>query len=275
MPEFACKKPPTISLRAGGGVVEIVAEERDTAVVDITPYDSTDAAVEAARNAKVEMHGDTLVVAAPEPVTAWLWRRLGRLRITLKVPAGSSLSAKVASADLTARGRFGAASLNVASGDCYVEHLTESATVKTASGGVTVDRADQPIHVNSASGDISVGYLGADSGIHAASGDIRVGTAAASLRAVTASGDIDVHLAAAGQVRLRSASGDIGVGVAAGRAVWLDLSATSGSVRSDLSMSESAPRPDGGPESADLQLQARTMSGDIRIHRVVTSEAAA
>ena len=44
MPEFDCPKPITVSLRAGGGTVDITAEERRTALVDVSPYDDSDAA---------------------------------------------------------------------------------------------------------------------------------------------------------------------------------------------------------------------------------------
>jgi DUF4097 and DUF4098 domain-containing protein YvlB len=271
MREFECPKPITVSLRLGGGSVDITAEERSTAQVDITPWDDTDAARDSAHNAKVELHGDTLHIAAPESNAAWLWRRSARLRVRLRVPTGSQLALKVGSADIRAIGRYGDAHLNIASGDAYVEHVTGALNANAASGDLRVDRIDGQMRTNSASGDVSIGYVAGEANVHAASGDVAIGRADASLHVVTASGDIGIDRVSRGHVRVRSASGDVSIGVAAGTGVWLDLSTNSGDARSDLAMAD-APSNQGG---ADLHLQVRTMSGDIHVRRVTTDLPAA
>ena len=86
MPEFECPTPITVSLRASGGLVDITAEERPTARVDVSPYDDTDASRDLAASTRIEMHGDTLTVTTPEPPGAWLWRRHARVRIAVRVP---------------------------------------------------------------------------------------------------------------------------------------------------------------------------------------------
>src|SRR5205814_960825 len=55
MYEFDCPRPVTLALRLGGGGADVVAEERTTAVVDVTPDDSSDASREAAANTRVEL----------------------------------------------------------------------------------------------------------------------------------------------------------------------------------------------------------------------------
>jgi DUF4097 and DUF4098 domain-containing protein YvlB len=271
MREFECPKPITVSLRLGGGSVDITAEQRSTALVDITPWDETDAARDAAQNAKVELHGDTLNIAAPESNAAWLWRRSARLRVRLRVPTDSQLALKVGSADIHALGRYADAHLNIASGDAYVEHITGALNANAASGDLRVDRIDGQLRTNSASGNVSIRYIAGDATVHAASGDIAIGRADASLHAVTASGDIIIDQVSRGQVRARSASGDVAIGVVAGTGVWLDLSTSSGDAHSDLTMTDS-PSNRGG---ADLHLQVRTMSGDIHVRRVTTGLPAA
>ena len=271
MREFECRKPITVSLRLGGGSVDIIAEERSTAEVDITPWDDSDAARDSAHNARVELHGDTLNIAAPESNAAWLWRRSARLRVRLKVPIGSQLALKVGSADISAVGRYGEAHLNIASGDAYVEHITGALNANAASGDLRVDRIDGQLRTNSASGDVSIGYVAGDATVHAASGDIAIGRADASLHAVTASGDISIDRVSRGQVRMRSASGDVVIGVTPGTGVWLDLSTSLGDAHSDLRMTE-APSNHGG---ADLHLQVRTISGDVHVRRVTTDLPAA
>jgi Toastrack DUF4097 len=264
MPEFECRKPITLSVRAGGGAVEITAEDRTTAVVDVRPFDDNDAARGLAEATRVEMHGDTLTVTTPEPPGAWLWRRHARLHISARVPLDSALALKVASADLVARGRYGLVTLSIASGDGHVEHITGNANLKTASGDLSIERIDGAAHINSASGDVAIGAAGQDLNVHAASGDVRIGRADAAVKVVSASGDIDVGQVARGEARLRSASGDVTVGVAAGTGVWLDLNTSSGRARSDLSVPQ---RPPAAPSDADLHLHVRSMSGDITVRR--------
>src|SRR5216683_3244686 len=115
-----------------------------------------------------------------------------------------------------------------------------------------------------------------------ASADIRCTGRLGGLKARTASGDLDVDVingpvvvsTASGAVRLRAistgrgeiatVSGDIGVGIPAGVGVYLDLSAVSGQVRSELEPSEA-----GG--DADLTLQCRTVTGDVLVSRTAAT----
>jgi hypothetical protein len=261
MPEFNTPGPVTVSLRLAGGGAEIIAEDRDTAVVEVAPDDNSDASHEAAANTRVELRGDTLYVDAPE-WTGWLFRRGPKLRVTARVPNDGPLVVKVASADVRATGRYAQASINTASGDIAVEHVTGDATANSASGDLAFGRVDGQLRLNSASGDTSTSYVGADVVAHSASGDIHLGYAGASVRANTASGDITIGTSRTGTVRVNSASGDVQVGVAAGTGVWLDLNTFSGDARSDLASS-------GAPQgAATLTVQIRTMSGDIDVHRV-------
>jgi DUF4097 and DUF4098 domain-containing protein YvlB len=265
MPEFDCSKPIAAVVRLGSGLVDVLAEDRSTALVEITPFDDTDAGREAARSVSVDFRDDQLVVSGPERAASWLWRRSQRLRVQVRVPLDSHLVAKVGSADVLARGRYRLAEINMASGDAYVDHVAGDVHVNTASGDLTVERIDGALQAKTASGDISVRRVDGDVSVHAASGDLEIGQARGSVRANTASGDIEVGVASQGDVRLRAASGDVTVGVLAGTGVWLDLSTTSGDVRNDLPM---ALTPSAGEPAASLRLQVHTISGDIRVGRV-------
>ena len=262
MPEFDCTGPITLALRIGGGGAEVVAEERTTASVEVTPHDASDTAREAAANTRVEMHGDTLVVQAPE-WTGWMFRRGPRVRVRARVPLDSTLAIKVSSADVRCTGRYGSASVATASGDVYVEHVTGTAAVNAASGDVRLDRVDGQLGVHTASGDTSVAEIAGDLDAKSASGDIDVTDAGGSVRAKTASGDISIGTAHRGAVRVHAASGDVTVGVAPGTGVWLDLASTSGSVSSDLATDPAQAE----PGSAALTVQVRTISGDIEVVR--------
>jgi Putative adhesin len=264
MPEFPCANPITVDLRVSGGSVELHAEPRDTAVVEIAPYDRSDGSREAAAQTRVELTGDTLVIAVPEG-SGWLLRRSPRLLVTVRVPAGSSGRLRVASADVTCHGEWTQVKLNTASGDAYVEQVAEDLTVNTASGDVRAMRIGGRFAVKTASGDVSAERVGGAVDVTSASGDVQIGEAAADTNVKTASGDTQVGAARHGTLRATTVSGDVSVGVVTGTGVWLDLTTLSGRTRSDLEMSGEG---GGTGTSHNLTLHVRTVSGDIEIRRV-------
>jgi DUF4097 and DUF4098 domain-containing protein YvlB len=256
--------PVTVSVRAARGKVDIVAAD-DTAVqVDVVALDGSDASAEAARNTRVELDGDTLIIEPPH-VAAWQWRRSAKLGISVRVPTGSSIAAKAASADLRATGRYATAHVSTASGDAWIDQVTGDADITSASGDVAVGRVGGALNIRSSSGDVEVGDVTGDVKANSASGDITIRSGAGSLGAETASGDVEIGVVRRGKVHLRSASGDVEVGVAAGTGVWLDVSTASGSTSNDLAMGGGNGATQGG---ATLELRIRTASGDVHIRRV-------
>lgn len=271
MPEYACSGPITVDLRIAGGSVELAAEPRESAVVEVAPYDNSDNSREAAAETRVELSGDTLTIAAPEG-SGWLLRRAGRLRVIARVPSGSSARLRVASADVSGHGQWRDVKLNTASGDGYFEQLSGDLTVNTASGDVRAVTVGGRLTVKTASGDVSAQQVNGSVDVASASGDVQVDEANADVSTKTASGNVRIGATRRGTLRLNTVSGDVMIGVISGTGVWLDLNTLSGKTRSDLSMGgESA----GGtvPEHT-LTLQVRTVSGDIEIHRVTLPTAA-
>ncbi|MCH7735415.1 MAG: DUF4097 family beta strand repeat protein, partial [Chloroflexi bacterium] len=116
-------------------------------------------------------------------------------------------------------------------------------TAQTASGDVTAPRVEGAVTAKTASGDVEIGEAGSD------------------VRANTASGDLRVETASRGTVSSKSASGSVSIGVATGTGVWLDLNTVSGSINNGLDTTATE------PESRDLTIQVRTVSGDIDITR--------
>lgn len=256
--------PVTVALRAQRGRVEIDASDAVSVSVEVVPLDDSDTSREAARDTRVHLDGDTLIIQPPQ-TSGWQWWRTPRLGITVRVPAGSSLSAKTASANLSATGRYASAHVSVASADAWIEEVTGDAHLTSASGDLTIGRVGGALQIKSASGDLDVGDVVGDVNANTASGDIAVRGAGGSVSSGTASGDIEVGVVRRGKTRLRSASGDVTVGVAAGTGVWLDVVTASGSTANDLAMGG---QPAGGQPAATLELRVRTASGDIRIRRV-------
>jgi DUF4097 and DUF4098 domain-containing protein YvlB len=262
MREFPAPTPLRLRVRLASGSVDVVAEERDTATVDVQPYDNRDASRELAERTSVELHGDTLSVIAAEDFGGLL-RRSGSVRIEVRVPMDGPVEIKAASADTACRGRYAAAAVDSASGDIFVEHVTGDAATRTASGDIRLIRVDGALSVAGASGDVRADRVGGEVDAKLASGDLQVGEAGADVRVKTASGDVRLDAVDRGKVQIGTTSGDVGVGVRAGTGVWLDISTVSGSTSNGLDM--------GGDESGSapqLALQLRTVSGDIDVHRV-------
>ncbi|MCU7726548.1 DUF4097 domain-containing protein [Actinoplanes sp. KI2] len=261
MYEFDRSTPVTVVLRAHGGAVEIVAEDRLTTEVDVQPMSAGGA--EAAQQTRVVLEDDTLLVQVPG-AEAWSWRRSPKLRITVRVPTGSSVAGKTASADVRALGVFGDVRLDVASADIDLAEATGDVSLEAASGDLTVARVGGSLRAKSSSGSLRIGDVTRDVNAESASGTIRAGAIDGSVRAYTASGDIEIGSLRQGRADVRSASGDITVGVAAGSAVWMDVNTSSGKSITDLTARGDVPPTD---SPAELELRIRTASGDIRIHR--------
>lgn len=270
MPEFACSGPINVDLRLAAGTVELHAEPRDTAIVEVAPYDNSDASRDAAAQARVELSGDTLTIAAPEG-SGWLLRRSGRLRVTGRIPAGSTARLRVASADLSGHGQWRDVKLTTASGNAYFEQVAGDLTVNTASGDVRAGTIGGRLTVKTASGDVSAQQVGGSVEVTSASGDVQLDEANAGVSTKTASGNLRIGATRQGTLRLTTVSGDVSIGVVAGTGVWLDLNTLSGKTRSDLNMGGEGG--DTAPQHT-LTLQVRTVSGDIEVHRVILPTAA-
>lgn len=263
MPDFPCATPVNADLGIGSGSLDITAEERESASVDVVPHNPNDThAREAADATEVTFDGDTLIVRTPEAGIGWLFKRLPALRITVRLPLGSNVRAKSASADVTLRGRAGKVTVITASGGVHVAEADE-VSANSGSGDVKVIDALGRVHANTASGDIEIDRAEGEITTRSASGDVRIGEAGGSVSATTASGDVLIRQGASGVYKIRTVSGEVSVGVAKGTGVWLDLSSTSGRTSSDLAVGDTPV----AVATPDLNLQVRTVSGDIEVVR--------
>ncbi|GAA4586557.1 hypothetical protein BJY16_007950 [Actinoplanes octamycinicus] len=268
--EFEHGHPVTVALRAMAGSVEIDAGHNETIRVEVVPFADSPAAQQAAENTRVVLDGDTLLVTAPHG-ERWRWRRTPALRITVQVPAGSTLTGESAAADVRATGGYRDVQLRLASADGHIADLSGDLRMNGASGNLSVGRVGGSASLKTASGRISIGDVTGDVTASTASGDIELASAGGSLTAGTASGSIAVGSLSQGKARIRTASGDITVGVAPGTGVWLDLNTVGGHTTTDLASSGAPTPPAGGP---GLDLKVRSASGNIRIHRATDRIAA-
>jgi DUF4097 and DUF4098 domain-containing protein YvlB len=278
MPTFTTPDPITLRFRLSSGEIRVQASARNETEVEVLPSNSSRSEdVQAASETLVEQRDGTVVVEVPEN-----GRRFGRsasVDIRVALPEGSNLRGTVASADLTADGRYGdvevtsasgdlridevaGLSVTTASGDVFIRAVDGDARMQTASGDISVPKVGGRAQVSTASGDVDLGDVGGDVRLQGASGDLQVHTAGGSVETKTASGDVKIGSVRQGDVSADAASGDIEIGVAAGTAAWLDVSSLSGDVHSSL---DQAGEP--GSDEATVSVRARTLSGDISIVR--------
>lgn len=251
---FAVDGPVAADLELAAGRVELDDAAGGPVRVLVEPLSGGRRAEELAAEADVGCTGGRLWVRVP-----------GRpfdqpsLLVRAALPAGSSVTSRTASADLTVRVAVTALDATTASGDVELGDVTGDVALHTASGDLRCGTVGGRLQVTGASADVDVGGSGGDADIKLASGDVRIGASEGSVRVRTASGDVAIDRAGPGRVDLDTKSGDLRVGVAAGTGARLDVSSLTGTLRSDL------PVDDHGPADAALELIGRTLSGDVHI----------
>ena len=269
---FETHGPIELRIEVTRGKVTLVSA--DTTATDVTVNG------ERADEVQVFQDGDTVSVIAPK-VRMGFFGADPSYDVQVTLPHESELSIKTGSADVTAQGRFGSSDLRSGSGQVEVEHLIAQAIVETGSGDINLHRVDGELRIKAGSGDISVGQTSSAVMVTAGSGDVEFGTTAGPTVVKTGSGDLRVAIADGdlamstgsgdatvnrlnrGRFSLKGASGDLRIGIPRGVPVWTDISAVSGSVRSDLA---SAGEPADGQDF--IELVARTVSGDITLKQL-------
>jgi DUF4097 and DUF4098 domain-containing protein YvlB len=257
---FDTPGPLVLDVRVPSGDIDLETVEGTETVVEVS------GSPELEEEARIELHQkrDGHEVSVIIDKRSGLFRPFREdVRVRITAPAGADVEVSTASADVDARGDFGALQANTASGDVDFEHASGEVQVNSASGDVKIQRIDGPLTVNTASGDLEVGQLGAEGKVRAASGDITIDEADSSLKVQTASGDVEIGTVREGEVTLQTASGDIQVGIKQGSKLWIDAKSMSGETSSELELGD-APTDGEGPL---VEVRATAMSGDIRVKR--------
>jgi hypothetical protein len=260
--------PGRVKLRIalGAGDVRVDAVESDRTEVELVALRSDEATRSAIAEATVEARdrGDRTEIVVELPRKGG-WAFLGRgpsVGVRVNCPLGADLEVSTASASVTATGRLGDVEAKTASGELSFD-VVASMRSTTASGDVTVAEILGQGEAKTASGDVVVHAARGPLSLNLVSGDVVVADADAALSVATVSGDQQIGAVGAGQVKLQSVSGDVQVGVRPGKRIWLDATSVSGAMTSDLPL-EDGPATGGDPE---IELRARTVSGDVRIVR--------
>ncbi|WP_395292308.1 DUF4097 family beta strand repeat-containing protein [Kitasatospora hibisci] len=203
MQKFDTLAPIAVVLDVPAGLIRLVAADRSDTVVEVVPQDASKSRdVTAAERIRVAYTDGVLRIEAPEAKNRILGDS-GRVEVTVRLPAGSSVEARAALAELLGTGRLG---------DVAFEGAQATVTLdEAASARLTVQ-----------AGDISVGRL---------TGDARLGTR---------KGDLAVAEATGGTVELRTEHGDIALGAARGVSATLDAGTSYGRIHNALTNADGA-----------------------------------
>ncbi len=283
--------PGNVFLRVSNKAGPVEVHTNDNATTEVEVSAIGEAGSEALAHTRIEHvvtdSGHSVVVDVPGR-TGLLrsWTRRGTaVRVMVRLPEGASIEIGTASGNLTAHGRFGPADVFTASGDLSLDRIdgdlrarsasgyvaigsvSGRANIQTASGDVRCTTVDGGGEIKTASGDVRVDAAGGGLTVQTASGDVSTGDLAAGCLVKTASGDLRVGRLGGGRAQLETVTGDIDVAVARGALVAVDASTVSGSVSSEIDLDTEEPDPTDPDELPRLELQARTVSGNLRIER--------
>jgi DUF4097 and DUF4098 domain-containing protein YvlB len=273
MPSHTFETPGAVRLNLAIPAGRIEIETADVQETQVELEALSDSARELLGETRIDSRerpgGHEVIVEVPQRTSFFLgFGRGAEFRLRVACPDGADLDIRTKSADVQARGRYGAVEIKSASGDLSVDEAQE-VRVKTASGDVALDTVHGVAHVQSASGDLSVQRVGGDATVQLVSGDLWIRDAGASVHANTVSGDHRLDAVVSGSVEVQTVSGDVLVGVRRGSRVYIDANTISGSTNSEFELSD-APAEDPGTESDDapmVELRIKTVSGDVNVVR--------
>ncbi len=238
---FSTPQPIELSVRIPAGEIEVNTTDGEETTVRLAGAPRMLEAVH------VELADDRLVIEQRKrSVIEWFGRGDEALQVQVELPHRSRVKVATASADARLEGTFAGVEMKSASGEVTVSgELDGNAVVKTVSGDARLTRVTGDLTAKSVSGDVTAQVVEGSVSVSSVSGDLRVG----SVRQ--------------GNVNVQSVSGDVELGVAAGTSIDIDAGTASGSLTSEVPLSD-MPTGEPGPT---LVIRGSTVSGDIRVLR--------
>ncbi|MFE9688107.1 DUF4097 family beta strand repeat-containing protein [Streptomyces sp. NPDC006285] len=204
MQTFATPAPVSAVLDVPAGRVRLIAADRADTAVEILPADASKSRdLKAVKQITVEYGDGVLRIEAAPAQNRILGASSGSVEVTVQLPAGSRVEAKLASGEFRGVGRLGDVTFEGAQGSVKLD--------ETAGARLTL-----------LAGDVSVGRLGGPAEIS------------------TQKGDLHVTEAVRGTVTLRTESGEISVGAARGVSASLDGGTTYGRINNSLQNADGA-----------------------------------
>jgi DUF4097 and DUF4098 domain-containing protein YvlB len=280
---YSTPGPLRLNLEIPAGEIEIETGNTDETHVQLEAVANNDAIRDLVENSRIELvrrgDGHEVIVEAKARHGIFISISQGpdirfggpdvRLRITC--PHGADLEARTKSADVRARGEYGAVDLKTASGDLQVDKAKGTTRIKTASGDVHIGEVASALEVQSVSGDLEAGAVHGDIRAQLVSGDVHVRDAGGSISTNTVSGDQRFEAVRRGRIELKAISGDVIVGVRAGARVYVDANTVSGATSSEFELSDAPVQTPLAEDAPLVELFVKTVSGDVRIERALAA----
>lgn len=272
---FPYPQPADIQIHLGEGEAVVELVDTDEITVAITPGSGEpqgalgelisrvrtaglDAAADAVRGATIHFTRGRLVVHVPR-------RHLSPvpLRVVVRARAGSKLSLTGDAARFTVTGQARALTAKWGTGDLTAESVDGPCTVRAGRGRLRFGAITGRLDVRAGTADVDILRIaGGGAKLTTGRGQIAIGTVEADLALTTGAGMITIADAAAGSVRVKTGPGSIGIGVRTGVSARVDIASRTGSARSDLPVSDSAPRVTSSA-GVPLRISAVSSHGDI------------
>ncbi|RAO57760.1 Serine-type D-Ala-D-Ala carboxypeptidase [Micromonospora noduli] len=197
MQTFDTPAPISAVLDIPAGRIQLIAADRADTTVEVLPADPAKSSDTRAAEQTTVVYADGVLRITTAPPINKLVGPSGSLEVTVRMPAGSHVEGRAASAELRGVGRLG----DVAFDGAYRK--------------IKIDEAAS-VRLTAIDGDVEVGRLNGPAEIS------------------TARGDITVAEAMRGTVVLRTQSGNISVAAAAGVSAALDAGTGNGRVSNAL-----------------------------------------
>ncbi|MFH7595338.1 DUF4097 family beta strand repeat-containing protein [Streptomyces racemochromogenes] len=197
MQQFPATAAVSAVLDIPAGRIRLVAADRADATVEVRPADAAKGRdVKAAEETRVEFLDGVLRIAAA-PAKNKIMGNSGSVEVTVHLPSGSHVEAKVAAGEVRGVGRLGNVAVEGAQAGIALEE-SASARLTVQAGDISLGRLDGPAQIS------------------------------------TQKGAITIAEAVRGEVVLTTQHGDITVGAASGTSATLDAGTSHGRVHNAL-----------------------------------------
>ncbi|MFE2303562.1 DUF4097 family beta strand repeat-containing protein [Streptomyces sp. NPDC059445] len=155
MQTFTTPAPVSAVLDLPAGRVRFIAADRTDTTVEVLPADPAKSRdTKAAERTTVTCADGVLRITAPETGNGLLGAT-GSLDVTVRLPAGSRVEARTASAELRCEGRLGDIAFDGAWRHIRIDQAA-SLHLTASDGDVEVGRLDGPARISTARGDIRI-----------------------------------------------------------------------------------------------------------------------
>ncbi|MGI5450986.1 DUF4097 family beta strand repeat-containing protein [Streptomyces sp. CA-243310] len=202
MLKFDTTAPISTVLDIPAGRIRFIAADRADTAVEVLPEDASKGRdVKAAEQITVDHRDGVLRIEAAPTKNRILGTSSGSVEITVQLPAGSHVEAKIAAGEFRGVGRLGDVTFEGAQGTVKLDE-TASARLTLLAGDISIGRLSGPAHIT------------------------------------TQKGDLDIAEAVSGSVELRTEAGDISVGAARGVSASLDAGTGHGRIHNALQNTE-------------------------------------